>query len=391
MNELDTLTAEQVHWLPYVEDRGFDLNEMCTRDNHLWRARCPMICFFAVEWHFVDRVARQLGRRQGIPIEESKEETLSLHRFDQRNNQDISDWANKHRAWIEIWNQRDTLVQSENRPHNQSAYQKYQVWYADRYRLKLKPGWTHEEWSELVSEDPETAEGYHTFNSAVRDTRGAHVDYAPMHDEMGRELLLCVNDANVALSHPPGGALSERTLRSMMEKFKKRFHKMAAMLCCHGAQSTDVYAPGSRAATANRRRYLQNDEDMEEEFHEEEPAHQEEPTHHEEHEYDGTHQEDHEYDIDAPQPSQVTQPTQGNARSRKGKAIAKTPGKKGRKKTWNTQFHSPEYPHQLIPRGMQRYKTNIEAEEEAYNEEEEEASKEEEPTLATIVKRGRRK
>ncbi|XBI82366.1 hypothetical protein VPH35_091066 [Triticum aestivum] len=136
MNELDTLTAEQltmylfvlrVYWLPYVEDRDFDLNEMCTRDSHLWRARCPMICFFAVEWHFVGRVARQFGRRQGIPIEESKEEMLSLHRFDRRNNQDISDWANKHRAWIEIWNQRDTLVQSENRPHNQSAYQKYQV------------------------------------------------------------------------------------------------------------------------------------------------------------------------------------------------------------------------------------------------------------------------
>ncbi|XP_037413151.1 uncharacterized protein LOC119276231 [Triticum dicoccoides] len=170
---------------------------------------------------------------------------------------------------------------------------------------------------------------------AVRDTRGAHVDYAPMHDEMGRELLLCVNDANVALSHPPGGALSERTLRSTMEKFKKRFHKMASMLSCHGAQSSDVYAPGSRAATANRRRYLQNNEDMEEEFHEEEPSHQEEPTHHEEHEYDATHEEDHEYDVDAPQPSQATQPTQGNASqpSRKGKAIAKRPGKKGRKKT----------------------------------------------------------
>ncbi|XP_044392128.1 serine/threonine-protein phosphatase 7 long form homolog [Triticum aestivum] len=330
MNELDTLTAEQVHWLPYVEDRDFDLNEMCTRDSHLWRARCPMICFFAVEWHFVDRVARQFGKRQGIPIEESKEEMLSLHRFDRRNNQDISDWANKHRAWIEIWNQRDTLVQSENRPHNQSAYQKYQVWYADRYRLKLKPGWTHEEWSELVSEDPETAEGYHTFNTAVRDTRGAHVDYAPMHDEMvvcltysnilGRELLLCVNDANVALSHPSGGALSERTLRSTMEKFKKRFHKMAAMLSCHGAQSSDVYAPGSRAARANKRRYVQNEEDIEEE---------------------------------------VTQPTQGNARSKKGKAIAKTPGQK-------------------------------EAEE-ASEEEEHEASEEEEHTLADIVKRGRKK
>jgi len=164
------------------------------------------------------------------------------------------------------------------------------------------------------------------------------------------------------------------------------------MLSCHGAQSSDVYAPGSRAATANRQRYLQNDEDMEEEFHEEEPSHQEEPTQDEEHEYDATHQEDHEDDVDAPQPSQVTQPTQGNARSRKGKAIAKTPGKKGRKKTWNTQFHSPEYPHKLIPIGMQIYKANTEAEEEAYNEEEEEeTSEEEEPTLATMVKRGRRK
>ena len=41
---------------------------------------------------------------------------------------------------------------------------------------------------------------------------------------------------------------------------------------------------------------------------------------------------------------------------------------------------------------MQRYKANTEAEEEAYNEEEEdETSEEEEPTLATMVKRGRRK
>ena len=87
-------------------------------------------------------------------------------------------------------------MQSENRPHNQSAYQKYQVWYADRYRLKLKPGWTHEEWSELAPEDPETAQGYQTFNMAVRDTRGAHVDYAPMHDEM----VVCLTYSNILAS-----------------------------------------------------------------------------------------------------------------------------------------------------------------------------------------------
>jgi hypothetical protein len=83
-----------------------------------------------------------------------------------------------------MWNQRETLLESENRPHNESAYQKYLLWYGKRYRLKLKPGWTQEEWSELVSEDPSTAEGYHAFNMAVRETQGSQVDYAPMHDEL---------------------------------------------------------------------------------------------------------------------------------------------------------------------------------------------------------------
>ena len=66
----------------------------------------------------------------------------------------------------------------------------------------------------------------------------------------------------------------------LSQKFKKRFHKMAAMLSCHGAQSSDVYAPSSHAARANRRRYLRNEEDIDEEVHEEEPAHQEEHQHH---------------------------------------------------------------------------------------------------------------
>lgn len=45
-----------------------------------------------------------------------------------------------------------------------------------------------------------------------------------------------------------------------------------------------------------------------------------------------------------------------------------------------------------MPAGMQRYKSNIDAEaEEASEEEEHEASEEEEHTLADIVKRGRKK
>uniref|UniRef100_A0A8I6XK51 Aminotransferase-like plant mobile domain-containing protein n=1 Tax=Hordeum vulgare subsp. vulgare TaxID=112509 RepID=A0A8I6XK51_HORVV len=146
-----------------------------------------MICFYVVEYHFVDRVARQFGKRQGIPTEENKSVITNLHWFSRRSNHDISDWVNKHHHSIALWNQRETLVESENRPHNDSAYKKYLVWYGEHYRLKLKPGWNREEWSQLVSEDPSAAEGYHAFNMVVRETGGIQVDYAPMHDEVVSE------------------------------------------------------------------------------------------------------------------------------------------------------------------------------------------------------------
>ncbi|CAM0875057.1 unnamed protein product [Alopecurus aequalis] len=50
-NELDTLTFVLVEWKPYRWERSFRLNTMCLRDQTLWHVRCPMICFYAVEWH----------------------------------------------------------------------------------------------------------------------------------------------------------------------------------------------------------------------------------------------------------------------------------------------------------------------------------------------------
>ncbi|KAE8770841.1 hypothetical protein D1007_57333 [Hordeum vulgare] len=268
VNEMDTLSVEQVFLRPYVNDLQFDLNEMCTRDNLLWRARCPMICFYALEWHFLDRVAWQFGKRQGIPIE-SKETITKLHRFSRRNNEDISYWVNKHHRWLEMWNQRHTLLESENRTHNGLAYEKYLVWYEQRYRLKLKPGWTQEEWSELVSKDPSAAEGQ----------RFAYV----------RERCQCSTELS-----PLGGGLSERTLRTMME-FRTRFHKMADMVSCHIVKSVDVFTAGTSRSSRARRHHLCND-DTEEDVQAEEQTQEEQA-------------QEHEYDIDAPQSSHLSHPT----------------------------------------------------------------------------------
>ncbi|KAE8819751.1 Alpha-L-arabinofuranosidase 1 [Hordeum vulgare] len=215
VNELDTLTAEQVFWRPYEADREYDLNQMCMRDNP--------------------------------------------------------------------------------------------------YRLKLKPGWTREEWSELVSEYPCAAEGYHAFNMAMRDTGGSQVDYAPMHDELGREFLMCVNDANVALSHPPGGASSERTLRTTLEKFKSRFHKWATMLSCHGAQSVDVFTGGTSRSYRARRCQLTIDDIEEEE--EEETAQEHEGMRYIEEEED----EDEEEEEEAEGEVESSEEEEEEVHTRKGK------------------------------------------------------------------------
>ena len=46
----------------------FQLSNMCGCDDDFYRMRCPLICFYAVEFHLLDRVARQFGVRQFWPM-----------------------------------------------------------------------------------------------------------------------------------------------------------------------------------------------------------------------------------------------------------------------------------------------------------------------------------
>ncbi|KAE8809749.1 hypothetical protein D1007_13643 [Hordeum vulgare] len=68
----------------------------------------------------------------------------------------------------------------------------------------------------------------------------------------------------------------------MVEKFKARFHKWAAMLSCHDAHSVDVFTVGTSRSSRSRRRHLTIDDIEEEEQIEEETT------------------QEHEVDIDAP-------------------------------------------------------------------------------------------
>ncbi|XP_021309071.1 serine/threonine-protein phosphatase 7 long form homolog [Sorghum bicolor] len=56
-NEMDTLQPQHVEWRPYKRERilGLALSTVCRADEDLWTMRCPLICFYAVEYHLPHR------------------------------------------------------------------------------------------------------------------------------------------------------------------------------------------------------------------------------------------------------------------------------------------------------------------------------------------------
>jgi hypothetical protein len=45
----------------------FLVSNVCDSDSELYRVRCPLICFYAIEYHLPHRVARQFVVRQLWP------------------------------------------------------------------------------------------------------------------------------------------------------------------------------------------------------------------------------------------------------------------------------------------------------------------------------------
>ena len=78
---LTCLLLVQVNWEPYEGEQAtpFMLSIMCSRDDDLYRMICPLICFYAVEYHLPHRVARQFGIRQLWPVQQIST-SVELHK-----------------------------------------------------------------------------------------------------------------------------------------------------------------------------------------------------------------------------------------------------------------------------------------------------------------------
>ncbi|GAV82281.1 LOW QUALITY PROTEIN: PMD domain-containing protein, partial [Cephalotus follicularis] len=119
--KFDKLTEEQVIWTPYPNVHLDLAWYQCRQDSYIWRSRVRLICFAYVEWHYPDRVVRQFGLGQHIPLPCNTD--LTLHTYDGRDHPNTA-WIDIHRQYITQWNKRHSCVVMVYRPTTN-----YMQWY----------------------------------------------------------------------------------------------------------------------------------------------------------------------------------------------------------------------------------------------------------------------
>ncbi|XP_074266251.1 serine/threonine-protein phosphatase 7 long form homolog [Silene latifolia] len=133
----DSMRHDQFTWQPYTRQILSFLPPFCYDDSDDWTVMAPMICFDIVEWHFPNRVARQFGWKQIIPLNSDTEP--KLHKVDKRG-ASSRNWIEKHQPYIANWVRRgDFRFRGEEDDIEMNYFDPYMVWYRDRTNLRLNP------------------------------------------------------------------------------------------------------------------------------------------------------------------------------------------------------------------------------------------------------------
>ncbi|XP_062208469.1 uncharacterized protein LOC133909959 [Phragmites australis] len=176
-NELDYLQLGHVEWTPYQSQvvQAMDLNILCMRDSHLWLMRCPLICFYAVEYHLPHRVMRQFGRWQPCPPKPFST-SIDLYKMDRQKCKKITDWLHEHQHYINEFHHFEANNVIQPLEHDVEQFNWHLQLYHANYRVHLRPRWTQADMLEDESDD----EANNEFDKRVRE--GTEVEGAPVAD-----------------------------------------------------------------------------------------------------------------------------------------------------------------------------------------------------------------
>ncbi|XP_035814793.1 serine/threonine-protein phosphatase 7 long form homolog [Zea mays] len=117
-----------VTWQPYLDPyfASIQLSSMCSIDEDIYLMRCPLICFYAVEYHLPHRVARQFGLRQEFPVEPFST-SIELHKFDRQRQKKVTDFETHHRDYIDEWAQQGDLNYENDQAHTNYNFRRKHI------------------------------------------------------------------------------------------------------------------------------------------------------------------------------------------------------------------------------------------------------------------------
>ncbi|CAN6303670.1 unnamed protein product [Urochloa humidicola] len=223
-----------VTWEPYKEQKVLDLqlSTMCYVDDDLCMMICPLICFYAVEYHLPLRVARQFGLKQEWLVPPFST-SVDLHKIDRQKQKRITDFETHHRQHIDIWDALQENLYENDEPHTKDNFRNYLTWYSGVTRCRLKLQWTAADYTEIQSSDDEDT----THDRKARD--GTVVEAAPILDRVGNTLRQSV----INIERFPRTGVDEVTLSSFLGKLSRRLRRAAGRCGCRVSVAMDVHAP----------------------------------------------------------------------------------------------------------------------------------------------------
>ncbi|XP_021304829.1 serine/threonine-protein phosphatase 7 long form homolog [Sorghum bicolor] len=236
-NELDTLRPSMVNWEPYTANDALHLgvSSMYSEDEDLYLMICPLICFYAVEWHLPNRVARQFGLCQQWPVPPF-DTSVELHKIDRQKQKKTFEFETLHRQYIEVWDQfHDNLYENEQ-PHTNYNFRAYLTWYLGVTRTRLKIQWTQADYAYLESSEDEDT----SYDLAAR--QGTLIEAAPVLDRVGNAIKQSVLD----IERFPRTGVDEHTLNNFLGRLARRLRRAAARCGCGTSAAMNVHVPQER-------------------------------------------------------------------------------------------------------------------------------------------------
>ncbi|KAK3125502.1 hypothetical protein QOZ80_7BG0605810 [Eleusine coracana subsp. coracana] len=208
-NEFDVLTQQQVTWDPYAREEvgEMQLSSICRRDHMYWRIEVPLIFFYIVEWHLPQRVMWQFGRLQPVNVPQPTT-NQNLHKIEKRKQRGAVNWAEKHEAWIHVWETRHalTVYPSSGAVHRANAFSEYQLWLQQNSRLKIRPPLNPADIADLPDSGSE--------------------------EDVAEQMSRLSNEAGEVLRFPQGSKEELSALRAFATRVRKSCHRLAIKMNC---------------------------------------------------------------------------------------------------------------------------------------------------------------